>query len=349
MPPVKMSRGALKYIKKFTENILDEERLKHVTCPIGYDLFIDPVFCCGDGITYEREHIERWFETHDTSPLTGAKLASLDLAPNFAMRAQADAMRKRSDDQPGERSNEVMKGSTDPVIKRLQEKIKELEEELEDERDRDWGEGDMANQFEEGLHHGANEAFDKVSYFANHFWSIFKREFKDQLKPPLLQPHLDMSPMTKKLISLKEEATDFADELDLEGRQEDCVAVFFRGFINERGCHECCNRFIDLDHSEEYANMYDMGQSVTEYINPNWRRRWGDDHEAYFLCYTCADAYIQRLTRFLDVSREALPTLQGDDEYGTPEATRLLRLKVDRAQQFLDQVKRQVRERSAST
>lgn len=128
---MKMSKGAVKAVKKFAENVIDEERLKHVTCPIGYDLFKDPVFCCGDGITYEREHIERWFETHDTSPLTGAKLASLDLAPNFAMRAQADAMRKRSDDQPGERSNEVIKSSTDPIIFRLQEKIRELDARLD--------------------------------------------------------------------------------------------------------------------------------------------------------------------------------------------------------------------------
>ena len=45
--------------------------LSHLICPITMDLLLDPVFTC-DGHTFERLAIERWFETHRTSPLTGA-------------------------------------------------------------------------------------------------------------------------------------------------------------------------------------------------------------------------------------------------------------------------------------
>ncbi len=34
----------------------------------------DPVLCA-DGQTYERATIERWFEEHDTSPITGAPVS----------------------------------------------------------------------------------------------------------------------------------------------------------------------------------------------------------------------------------------------------------------------------------
>ena len=44
-------------------------------CPISHEPMVDPVVT-DDGHTYERANIERWFESHDTSPLTGARLAS---------------------------------------------------------------------------------------------------------------------------------------------------------------------------------------------------------------------------------------------------------------------------------
>ena len=34
----------------------------------------------------EREALVRWLESHDTSPLTGARLASKDFFPNYALR-----------------------------------------------------------------------------------------------------------------------------------------------------------------------------------------------------------------------------------------------------------------------
>tara|TARA_B100000900_G_scaffold392595_1_gene388239 strand:- start:1675 stop:2307 length:633 start_codon:yes stop_codon:yes gene_type:complete len=58
------------------------ERFK---CPITQRLIKDPVITC-DGHTYEREAIEEWFVTHDTSPLTGAALRNKSLVPNYAVR-----------------------------------------------------------------------------------------------------------------------------------------------------------------------------------------------------------------------------------------------------------------------
>jgi len=46
----------------------------------------DPVVCA-DGHTYERKHIEKWLESHDTSPLTNERLPNHVLYPNHAIRA----------------------------------------------------------------------------------------------------------------------------------------------------------------------------------------------------------------------------------------------------------------------
>jgi len=56
-------------------------------CPITQDIMTDPV-CTIDGHTYEREAIEQWFIHHNTSPLTGLPLASLNLRPNMGLRQQ---------------------------------------------------------------------------------------------------------------------------------------------------------------------------------------------------------------------------------------------------------------------
>ena len=39
-----------------------------------------------DGFTYERQAIERWLRTHDTSPKTNATLDSKLLMPNIALK-----------------------------------------------------------------------------------------------------------------------------------------------------------------------------------------------------------------------------------------------------------------------
>ena len=55
------------------------------TCPIGYNIMIDPVICL-DGHTYDRSNIQRWFLENRTSPLTGLQLLSTQLIPNIVLR-----------------------------------------------------------------------------------------------------------------------------------------------------------------------------------------------------------------------------------------------------------------------
>ena len=50
------------------------------------ELMRDPVFAA-DGFTYERVSIEEWFQTHNTSPMTGGPLVNKNLIPNHNLRS----------------------------------------------------------------------------------------------------------------------------------------------------------------------------------------------------------------------------------------------------------------------
>jgi hypothetical protein len=64
----------------------EEDAPEDFFCSVSAELMRDPVTTC-DGHTYERSAIERWFQDgHDTSPLTGARLANTNLTPNIALR-----------------------------------------------------------------------------------------------------------------------------------------------------------------------------------------------------------------------------------------------------------------------
>ena len=63
----------------------DDDRAELI-CPILKTRMVDPV-CTSDGHTFERDAIERWLTTHQTSPLTGLRLQTKDLVPNHALRA----------------------------------------------------------------------------------------------------------------------------------------------------------------------------------------------------------------------------------------------------------------------
>eukprot|EP00038_Savillea_parva_P019814 m.29034 g.29034 ORF g.29034 m.29034 type:complete len:908 (+) comp4566_c0_seq1:234-2957(+) len=54
-------------------------------CPVTQEVMRDPVCTC-DGHTFERQSIEQWLISHDTSPLTGLRLESRTLLPNVALR-----------------------------------------------------------------------------------------------------------------------------------------------------------------------------------------------------------------------------------------------------------------------
>ena len=56
-------------------------------CPISHQIMTDPVVT-EDGHTYQRDQILTWFENHNTSPLTGLTLSSLNVFPNIILRNQ---------------------------------------------------------------------------------------------------------------------------------------------------------------------------------------------------------------------------------------------------------------------
>lgn len=75
-------------------NVLDvtvpegsEEPPPALCCVLTMDLYQDPVVAA-DGHTYDREAIETWLATHNTSPKTNETLQHKHLIPNHAMRGQ---------------------------------------------------------------------------------------------------------------------------------------------------------------------------------------------------------------------------------------------------------------------
>ena len=59
----------------------------HFYCPISQQIMTDPVVT-SDGHTYQRDQILLWFQNHNTSPLTGLSLSSLNVIPNMILRNQ---------------------------------------------------------------------------------------------------------------------------------------------------------------------------------------------------------------------------------------------------------------------
>ena len=79
-----------------------------MTCPIGLVLMTDPVIAA-DGHSYERGAISKWFDQgHDTSPVTGAQLASLALVSNHALKAAIQDYRESQADQSSSSSSRAV-------------------------------------------------------------------------------------------------------------------------------------------------------------------------------------------------------------------------------------------------
>ena len=68
----------------------DDEPPAEFLCPISCELMEDPVTTLA-GNTYEKVHIMAWFRTHQTDPLTNAKLSSKRVVPNNLLRSQIHA------------------------------------------------------------------------------------------------------------------------------------------------------------------------------------------------------------------------------------------------------------------
>jgi hypothetical protein len=78
-------------------------------CPITQTAMVDPVLAM-DGHTYERNAIERWFANgRATSPVTNARLSSLTLVPNHALKSARAAF----EDVAGTRATSSKSASED--------------------------------------------------------------------------------------------------------------------------------------------------------------------------------------------------------------------------------------------
>lgn len=111
---------------------------QYFTCSITGEIMVDPVIT-EDGNLYERQAIERWFQTKKTSPLTGSMLSSTKLIPVHSLReflkkrpppvkkeyySLQDAWNKLA---KGKLSNVKMKEmeKDDPVLEYVKEKYEE--------------------------------------------------------------------------------------------------------------------------------------------------------------------------------------------------------------------------------
>lgn len=67
-------------------NLLESEKIPNeFYCCISQDIMIDPVKTI-DNHTYDRKSIERWFENHSISPLTGLHLSNKSLTSNIELK-----------------------------------------------------------------------------------------------------------------------------------------------------------------------------------------------------------------------------------------------------------------------
>ena len=147
-----MSIALMTVLGKAIEALV-EKHSENLKCPISHELFRDPVFCPGDGHTYERTAIEHWFERSMKSPVSGVQLnpAQMTLVPNFAVRTACDAL--RTGEQPKNR----------PV------NIPNADENLRtDGGQLHWGD---AEQLQEHLH-------ELVEDDLRRFWECFARRFE---------------------------------------------------------------------------------------------------------------------------------------------------------------------------
>jgi hypothetical protein len=94
-----------KHLQGLVSKAIEKAVGENLTCPITMELFVDPVFCAGDGHTYERTAILRHLENSTISPVTRKELESTNIYPNFHARMLADLLRQAP--APEGRSNET--------------------------------------------------------------------------------------------------------------------------------------------------------------------------------------------------------------------------------------------------
>lgn len=110
----------------------EQEIPKNLRCPISLCLMKDPVIA-SDGITYDRESIEKWLEAgNSTSPITRQTITKENIIPNILARTYCNEYREKtlngvntSIEETNEKL-EVLKEKHKKKIKKLKEKEAEL-------------------------------------------------------------------------------------------------------------------------------------------------------------------------------------------------------------------------------
>ncbi|CAG9314817.1 unnamed protein product [Blepharisma stoltei] len=74
----------------------DAEGMEALLCPISHELMTNPVIT-PYGHCFQREHIERWLESHDFCPLTRQNLSRRDLKPCYTLKYAVDQYIKLQD------------------------------------------------------------------------------------------------------------------------------------------------------------------------------------------------------------------------------------------------------------
>ena len=80
-----MTEVTFQFMGKTLNGIVPDDFL----CPISLDLMNNPVILC-DGQSYEKDHIEEWLKSHNTSPNTGLELSNQDMLVNYALKGSID-------------------------------------------------------------------------------------------------------------------------------------------------------------------------------------------------------------------------------------------------------------------
>ena len=99
IPPFKRAVLAYDNTKVFEEHQLTREPPDELVCPISLTLMSNDPVVAADGITYERESIEDWFQKSNEkgsiiySPVHGTEMKSLILTPNIGTRNMARAFK----------------------------------------------------------------------------------------------------------------------------------------------------------------------------------------------------------------------------------------------------------------
>lgn len=89
---------------------------RHIKCPITHLIFLNPVLLHGDGITYEKQALEKWLKINKKSPITGTSLEQTTFSVNYSMKNIVDEYLKNN---PNEKTNQYIEELDENTIKNI--------------------------------------------------------------------------------------------------------------------------------------------------------------------------------------------------------------------------------------